>query len=192
MPLVRYIKNDYSHPLSMLVDEDRFMLDAPYQRGAVWTIEQQRALIKSLIMELPIGSIITSFHEQCFDHPHRVVVDGQQRIRAIRDFVNCWYHVPADWFMPEHIVKSVDGQVCWAGLAETAQRKFKNLVAVSEFIVCRTYVGKNDDGLPQWVKHNCAETTRREAELYLLVNMGGTDHTEEDLARARAITEGPD
>ena len=33
-------------------------LNAPYQRGSVWTLDMRRNLIKSLLMGLPVGSII--------------------------------------------------------------------------------------------------------------------------------------
>jgi hypothetical protein len=51
-------------------DQSLFDLGPEYQRGSVWTLEQRRNLIRSLIMGLPIGSIVLNDRG-----PGAVVVD---------------------------------------------------------------------------------------------------------------------
>lgn len=51
-------------------DQSLFDLGPEYQRGSVWTLEQRRNLIRSLIMGLPIGSIVLNDRS-----PGAVVVD---------------------------------------------------------------------------------------------------------------------
>lgn len=71
-----YIKQTLNQPASTLLgtyrdaDDETHFFDPPYQRGAVWTLTQKRALIKSFVSNLPIGAVIISSHERCYDHPH--------------------------------------------------------------------------------------------------------------------------
>jgi hypothetical protein len=68
-------------------------MSPPYQRGEVWTDEQNVALIDSIMRGINIGVIVLSerdwYNKASKEKtgPRQEVVDGKQRIKAIFDFV---------------------------------------------------------------------------------------------------------
>ena len=62
---------------------------APFQRPAVWTLEQQQRLIESLWLGIPIGGIVVTREGEMDPKTNKfpisadLVIDGQQRMRAI-------------------------------------------------------------------------------------------------------------
>lgn len=100
--------------------------------------------------------------------------------------------MPREWFGTEDIKEYARDFhfVIWHELSERGQRTFENIgISVIEFVLSRSYIGKGENDRPVWVNHDHDTTTRLEAEVYLLINAGGTAHTDEDLARAIGITE---
>lgn len=64
----------------------RGLIDSPeYQRGYVWTLEDKQRLVKSIFNRADIGKFLL------LEHPHPEyrleIVDGKQRIGAIREFI---------------------------------------------------------------------------------------------------------
>jgi len=144
-------------------------LNPPYQREEVWSEEQRVNLIKSILQGLPIGVIFLNSRD--IMEPVRVV-DGKQRILAIRSFLDGDLAVPREWFAdeaerPEYpdIKTSVTSAVVTGlDLAPRGRRHFEiNAIATYE---------------------TRFETEDEERELYLRINFGGVPHTEADLARA--------
>lgn len=162
------------------------LLDAPYQRGSVWTDDQRVALVRSWMMGLPIPAVIINdrtspswnrANAQDCDGAGYVyaVIDGKQRIlTAVAWFVGELL-VPASWFPASHVAsteKTDDGPyVAFTHLTEVGQRFAENRCV-----------------LP------CAEgrlaSVEQEAEVYLLVNGGGTPQTDDDMANAQRVAEG--
>lgn len=146
-------------------------LDAPYQRGAVWTIDQARALIRSLLQGVPIPAIITN-NRGVRRTPMIAVVDGKQRVLTIMTWFNDQFAVPASWFEPDWIVRTEvtdDGlYVRFSGLAEDAGRHCRYSWTIP------VYEGK-------------FPTIADEAYIFTLVNGGGTPQTDENMTRAAAI-----
>lgn len=166
-------------------EHDPFDLDAPYQRGAVWTIDQQRALVKSLLMGLPIGSVIVSAlpYREGREASYRVV-DGKQRILAIRAWMGGQVDVPGWWFRPEQC-EYRERDVTFPDLTLPGQRRFQNAMAPAlQFDAERVWLGRDAGGNGRWARRTEAQMVVAEAELYLLINGGGTDQTDEDMARA--------
>lgn len=57
-----------------------------FQRPLVWTLEQKTRLIESLWVGIPIGTYtVNESDNDIFD---RLLIDGQQRINAIKGYVN--------------------------------------------------------------------------------------------------------
>lgn len=57
-----------------------------FQRTLVWTLEQKIKLIESLWVGIPIGTYtVNESNNDIFD---RLLIDGQQRINAIKEYVN--------------------------------------------------------------------------------------------------------
>lgn len=169
-----YTVGHFLVPEEGLRSRDVFDFDAPYQRGSVWTEDQRVALVKSLLMGLPIGSVVLN-HRGFSGEKLYSVVDGKQRIQAIRAFFNSEFAVPADWFDPEGVIESFKGddgaeKVYFKGLGKIPQHKFEN----SSFPALEAHV----------------KTVAEEAEIFMLINSGGTAQTEADLAKAAGIANG--
>jgi hypothetical protein len=82
-----------------------WVLDPPFQRGPVWTLRQKRAWIESLMGGLPLPAIfINQFGLRPGSKPHPVygvrdiVIDGQQRIRAIMGFLQDKFQVRGEYY----------------------------------------------------------------------------------------------
>ncbi|MBZ9889860.1 DUF262 domain-containing protein [Mesorhizobium sp. BR1-1-3] len=62
-------------------------LSAPYQRNPVWTPIQQAYLIDTILLGLPIPELYMQDVGNEHGEEKHIVVDGQQRIRAVLDFL---------------------------------------------------------------------------------------------------------
>ena len=167
-PVVHFIRGDG------FLNEEVFEMNPPYQRGSVWTAEQRVAIIKSLFMGLPIGAIVVN--NRGYDSAKvYAVVDGKQRMETLRAFSNNEFAVPAEWFERKDVIESfidVDDveKVFLKGLAIVVSRRYNNFPVAS---------------IEASVK-----TIAEEAELFGLLNSGGTDQTAEDLRKAEQIAKG--
>jgi hypothetical protein len=169
--------------LAKNVREGQIDLNPPYQRGQVWTEDQRVALIRSWLLGLPTGVVILSDRAQSswsegtgdiFRTEGAAIwalIDGKQRVSTAMAWYASEFAVPASWF-PADLVETTeqteDGlYVRHSGLSQPGQWKFERQAAfaVAEF---RT-----------------ASTIADEAEIYLLVNGGGTPQSAADMQRAR-------
>jgi len=196
LPELLFQHNNYT-VMHYLVREGRgdiFDLDAPYQRGAVWTEQQQRNLIKSLYMGLPVGAVVISTLGSRATVPYRVV-DGKQRILAVRTFIAGQLAVPADWFRPGDLAdqdnyEQPDVMVRWDDLSPAGQGQFdmRSLPAI-EFNGRTEYI--RVAGRYQHRDRTDSEILQAEAELFLLINFAGVAQTDQDRSRAQAIASTP-
>lgn len=80
----------YKHPISDIRDWDnnnRLELQPDFQRNVVWTKAAQIMLVDTILKGIPIPKIyIKSIIKE--GNTYRVVIDGQQRLTAILNFVN--------------------------------------------------------------------------------------------------------
>lgn len=160
-------------------------LNPPYQRGAVWTTEQQIMLIRSWLMGIVIPSITLNERtgiawkaadggKDAYDlgAPPWGVIDGKQRLETAWRWFNDELLVPASWFPAEDINfthGTNDGEyVRYRGLTRSGQlhvgHQFRFPVVIAN-----------------------VPTIEDEAAIYLLVNGAGTAQTEADLARAASV-----
>lgn len=151
-------------------DEGWLELNAPYQRGDVWGIKRRQNLIKSILIGVPIPSIVVNdrsssegvWSEGLSEASWKfAVIDGKQRITTILRFLRSELSVPADWFHP-HLIMNVceEGLLFFHDLQIHGQRKFSNKsIAVSE--------GRLD-------------TIEAEKEVFDLINFGGLAQGEVD------------
>lgn len=59
----------------------------PFQRNPVWTVRQQSALIDTILLEYPIPELYMQDITDASGNQRYILVDGQQRIRAVLDFL---------------------------------------------------------------------------------------------------------
>ena len=151
-------------------------LAAPYQRSSVWTARQRINLVRSWATRIPVPAVVINNRgtndwtgERSF---YCSVVDGKQRIETAVAWFDGKLAVPSSWFEAGAcltVVATGDGDyVTFDGLHETQQRRFSNWAQLPVL----------EAQLP---------TVAAEAELYELINTGGTAQTDDDLARASAI-----
>jgi len=193
-----------------------FDLEAPYQRGSVWTVDQRRNLIKSLLMGLPVGNIVVSKlpYTKISEPPFRIV-DGKQRIEAIRAFHEDEFTIPGHW-LKEHDLNDPslrEGHALYSDFSPRGQRilysahmgalEFSPGVVTTENVEFdkalvdphrgRPIAGHEKDPRAQRWNHytrTAEEIIQAEAELYLLVNFGGVEQTDADRERAEKIADG--
>lgn len=149
-------------------------LAAPYQRPSVWELEQRRKLIESIMRGVPIAAIVLSDLGNKSD-VHWRVVDGKQRLETVIGFTQDEFSVPGHWFRPESLVDGEEargGDVRWSDLSKVWKMDFRGRTLVVEQL-------RHEHDATE------AEMIEAEEDLYLLINGGGTAHTEADLDRAR-------
>lgn len=164
MALTDYRASASARSLSFFTDagflREQVDLNPPYQRGVVWGTKRKRNLIKSLLSGVPVPSIVINDRSVRFEDwdasndPSYVVVDGKQRITALRDFVDGKFAVPGEWF-------DVDAdEVLFTELDKPNQRHFMHRpIAVSESRLA---------------------TLDEEREFFDLINFGGLEQGEVD------------
>jgi hypothetical protein len=151
-----------SRPISCLTqwrddsDGDILLLNPPYQRGDVWGLKRRRNLIRSILLGVPIPSlIINNRFAAKWDRDYRMaVIDGRQRITTLLMFLDGVLAVPGEWFGYDQ------AEVRWGNLSIPEQRGFRQRsIAVSE------------GQLP---------TIEHERQVFDLVNFGGIAQGERD------------
>lgn len=120
MAIQKLSLNIFNRPLmSFIKDDEEMDLDAPYQRGHVWGQDRQRSLIESVLDGTPIPAIILNdrfnakFEEAGYSRDRNwafAVIDGKQRVTALRDFTSDKFTVPAEWFEKKNIVEDARGK----------------------------------------------------------------------------------
>jgi uncharacterized protein with ParB-like and HNH nuclease domain len=63
------------------------VIKAPYQRNPVWSDRQKSSLIDTILLEYPIPELYMQELTDATGEQTHVVVDGQQRIRAVLSFL---------------------------------------------------------------------------------------------------------
>lgn len=76
------------------VERGDILLEATFQRNAKWTLEKKSRLIESIILDIPIQAIyLTEIGENKYE-----IIDGQQRIRTITEFINNRFKLDSEIF----------------------------------------------------------------------------------------------
>jgi hypothetical protein len=161
-----------------MADSGWLILDPPYQRASVWTEDQRIALVRSWVSGIPVPAVLindrtsmawTKANGPVTGDASLAVVDGKQRIETAITWFAGDLAVPASWFPADHVETTVDTDdgpyVTYLGLTLPA-RRFMGNRAMLPLIEAKV------------------ATVEEEADLYLLINGGGTPQTESDLANA--------
>jgi hypothetical protein len=189
-PLQRLPINASSMPLVnlvALVEQGRIDLDPPYQRGDVWTTDQRIALVYSWLTGATVPSVIfndrsgqiwtdtAAFDIERTDRGMWACIDGRQRLTTAVMWMRGEFAVPASWFPADEVIDPEDTDdgpyVRHTGLSKLGQNRGTNRtiipVGIGEFA-----------------------SVREEAQIYGLLNGGGTPQTDDDMANARRVAEG--
>lgn len=141
-------------------------------------------------MRLPVGAIVVA--DLPTDRSGRVrVVDGKQRIEAMRAFSHDEFAVPGHWYdeldLEDPAARSRD--IYYSDLSGRGRRDFENAqVGCIEFDSESVYMGRDEQtGKSIWHRRTDDEMIAAEADLYGLVNFGGVDQTEADRERAERV-----
>jgi len=132
------------------------MLDAPYQRGDVWGNIRRRNLIRSLLLGIPIPSIIINDRASAgWDELITcAVIDGKQRMTSIIMFLSDQLDVPGAWFGIE------TESLLFSDLPVSFQRRIRNL--------------------PIPFTEGQLQSLSEEREVFELVNYGGVPQGDSD------------
>jgi hypothetical protein len=85
--------------LSQYGDKIRWVLDPPFQRGSVWSLEQKQAWIESVLMGLSLPSLIVNRFQGHKTYGYQsIVIDGQQRLRATAEFMRSEFSVRGEFY----------------------------------------------------------------------------------------------
>ena len=129
-------------------------LSPSYQRGDVWGMIRRRNLIRSIMLGIPIPSIIINDRFSANWGNEIAVIDGKQRITTILMFLEGDLKVPAEWF-------GIDGgEITYHELPIARQRGLKN----TPLSLCEGQL----------------RTIEEEREVFELVNFGGVPQGESD------------
>lgn len=168
-----------------LIADGSLLLDPPYQRGSVWTLDQRIALVESWLRGLPTHVVtLADRGTEMWRQANGVdvyetgkgiwaVIDGKQRLTTAIMWLGNEFAVPASWFPADHVAETEDTSdgpyVRHDGLTPKGQRFFD---LRGSLLVAET--------------KNCA-TVADEARFYLLVNGGGTAQSDADMANAARV-----
>lgn len=157
------------------VEKGKIQVDPPYQRGDVWSTDQRRALVYSWLRGLPIPAVVLNRppEDSIADNgPFYIVIDGQQRIVTAALWMAGQLSVPASWFPADQVHTTEDTEdgpyVRYTGLTKTGQLRMTNNAALA-------------------CVESRLETTAQEAEIYILINGGGTPQTTQDIDNAARV-----
>jgi hypothetical protein len=159
-PLVNLQMTNTNRPIEVIRhwrDNGMLVLSPPYQRGDVWGGKRRVNLIRSILLGVPIPSIVVNDRirgEWGDDDLHYAVIDGKQRCTTILMFFDDKLAIPGGWM---EIDKS---EVVFSELPIPKQRRFKNQA-----------IGFCEGAL---------RTLEAEQEVFELINFGGVAQGEND------------
>lgn len=99
------INNDIES-LVKKIDDNRLDLQPNFQRGQVWTESKKRRLIDSVLREWYIPPVHIVIND---DLDREEILDGQQRLRAIHEFVNDAFQIEGTLKPQDEQIRELDG-----------------------------------------------------------------------------------
>jgi uncharacterized protein with ParB-like and HNH nuclease domain len=73
----------------------RFYVNRRYQRKLVWTIEEKKAFIDSILQGFPVPIILLAETERDHESVYEII-DGMQRLNAVISFIEGEFDIPRD------------------------------------------------------------------------------------------------
>lgn len=164
------------------------IVNRKYQRKLVWTLEEKRLFIDSIINKYPTPSIIVSYYEikdksgnmiDCYE-----IIDGLQRLNAIVSFVTNEFGIMIDkkeyfydmQFTPTALTKRLKG--------ELFQKDF-----VLPFDICQDFSGSE---IPVILTTQRENRNEKIEQIFSRINSSGRKLSAHDLRQASSLGEFPD
>lgn len=114
------------------IKNDDMDLQPDFQRGEIWTLQKKKKLIDSILRGWRIPPIHVVLNSKSIDE----VLDGQQRLAAIRDFFDNIFKVDGNIEPLDSEIAALDGMY-YRDLPKEWQRKFRqysiNIVRLTEY-----------------------------------------------------------
>lgn len=132
-------------------------LSPVYQRGDVWGTKRRVNFIKSMLMRIPIPSIIVNDRaagEWVFEAWKYAIIDGKQRCTTLLMFLDSELPIPGNW------IGLTQKSVVYADMPERIQR--------------------NISLMPIGMSEGSLRTLEEERQVFELVNFGGLAQGEKD------------
>lgn len=161
------------------LDEGRISVETPYQRPSVWTVEQQRNLVRSFLIGLPVPALILNDRYAAgaaeAGGVEWAVIDGRQRLEAMQAWFTGNLAIPASWLAPKWVATTQDTE---DGPYVTMNDLTRGALAHmgQDFII--------------GVVEAQVDSIAAEADIFLLVNGAGVAQDAATLDRAAKIAEG--
>lgn len=167
---------------------DSLVVNRRYQRKLVWSIQENRLFIDSIINRYPTPSIIVSAYEEVNEDGKFIdcyeIIDGLQRLNAIVRFVNNEYGIMLNdkehffdmQFIPTAYTKKLNG--------ELVQRE-----PVLPFDMCNAFV---DAELPVILTVQKEDRDKKIEQIFSRINSSGRKLSAHDLRQASSAGEFPD
>ena len=127
------MKKEFYGLLCFHEERQRFLLRPPYQRNSVWKSEQKQALWDSLFRGYFIPEIVLRKVEVGDSNVVYEVIDGQQRILAVREYFKNQFALPTS--LKDIDTRFTEGDVRYRGLPSEYVDYVKNDLGFSVVII---------------------------------------------------------
>lgn len=118
---MRFISQDPDiETIQRRIEDADYDLQPDFQRGEVWTLQKKRRLIDSIIR----GWHIPPIHLVTREDGRSDVLDGQQRLTAIRDFIDGDFPIDGNIEPVDEAIRTLNG-LRYAQLPKDVGRKFR-------------------------------------------------------------------
>jgi hypothetical protein len=164
-------------PDSLLYRRENLEMNPPYQRGSVWDTARRQALLKSMLMGIPVGAIVLN-KRPTMEVPYIAVVDGKQRIETLRALMDGEFGIPAAWVSEQ-----------WRGETQPIEYDGQTVDGIVIDNDRHPFMGRLMN-FPLSVIEASVPTVEQEAEIFRLVNSGGVAQDDDTMARAAVVESG--
>lgn len=110
------------------INHDQLILNPRWQRTVVWNNKKKQQLIRSLLLGIPLPSLI--IYKESEDFGKQYVLDGKQRLTSITEFIAGAWSLPkmtgSDLIKPGNFRLSECGEKVWSDIPEGARKKILN------------------------------------------------------------------
>lgn len=123
--------------------DGNFRVNRKYQRKLVWTVDEKKKLIDSLLASYPIPLLLLGFKIREDGSKSFEILDGMQRLNAIFSFIECSFDIDGKFFDLEQLTRAkalaAEGKIARPPVdaqllsADECARLLEYTLAVTEF-----------------------------------------------------------